>query len=111
MQLLVIYARGVNAKLFVCAILFEMFNLVACCIVAISVASAVGSPIPAGSGIYQNFFQGDIKLSDRQKAMLSAPKNDSSRTGWTHPTFWWPKNALGHVVVPFNIAPSQGFSK
>lgn len=28
------------------------------------------SPVPTGSGIYQNFFQGDIKLSDVQKEML-----------------------------------------
>lgn len=91
-----------------------MFNLVACCIVAIVVGLAVGSPIPrlpAGSGIYQNFFQGDIKLSDKQRALLSAPKNDSSRTGWNHPWFRWPKNAAGHVVVPYNIDPRHGFSK
>lgn len=69
------------------------------------------SPVPTGSGIYQNFFQGDIKLSDVQTQMLGGPKINSTRTGWTHPFFRWPKNTEGHVIVPFNVDASQGFSK
>lgn len=90
-----------------------MFTFLTYCIVIISAvlfATVATLPVPPGSEIYQNFFQGDIKLSDYQKEILAGPRN-GTRTGWTHPFFRWPKNTAGYVIVPYNIDEHQGFSE
>lgn len=89
-----------------------MFTIFTVVLISIGLIPNIAtSPVPASSGIYQNFFQGDIKLSDVQKEVLGGPRINSTRTGWTHPFFHWPKNAEGHVIVPFNFDASQGFCK
>ncbi len=75
--------------------MFTAFTVVAISIGLIAIVTTL--PVPVGSGFYQNFFQGDIKLSDVQKEILSGPKTNNTRTGWTHPFFRWAKNAQGHV--------------
>lgn len=89
-----------------------MFTTFTYCVVLTTAGLITASPIPAGSGIYQNLFQGDIKLSELQKELFFGPKvNNTLKTGWNHPSFRWPKNAQGYVIVPYNFAANQGFSK
>jgi len=58
--------------------------------------------------VYGDNFQGDIKLTQEQRDVY---EGKAPRTGWTWLPFRWPKNANGHVVVPFQIAANAGFSE
>lgn len=71
------------------------------------------NPVTVGRSIYEDgeYFQGDIRLSDEQLAMMRDGKSVNSKTGWTYEPYHWVKNAQGHVVIPFRYDPAGGFSE
>lgn len=60
--------------------------------------------------MFGEHFQGDIKLTEEQKARMSG-NSVNSRTGWTWIPYQWTKNAQGIVEIPYRISHNAGFSK
>lgn len=57
----------------------------------------------------QEFFQGDIFLTDEQKNLLSNQR--VSRTGVRSVVMRWPKNKNGLVIIPFTIRSDSFYTK
>lgn len=62
------------------------------------------------SMMYGDHFQGDIKLTEEQREMLSG-NSVNSKTGWTWVPYQWIKNAQGIVEIPFRFDHNAGFSE
>lgn len=79
----------------------------------VAITQIAANPIvQPGLGIYGDNFQGDIKLSEWQKKVFFGGAEEiDPNTGWTHPSFRWPTNANGHVIMPYRIQASEGYRK
>lgn len=88
----------------------KMFGFLVCCVFVILLQTSA-SPINNGPGMFGNHFQGDIKLTPEQLLMVEGSPLIAPNTGRIPTNFRWPTNLEGHVIVPFRIDPSEGFSK
>lgn len=57
----------------------------------------------------EEFFQGDIELSDEQKNLMS--NHRTSRTGVRDIVVRWPKSENGLVIIPYSISRNSGYTK
>lgn len=60
----------------------------------------------------ENFFQGDLKLTNEQENILNTPDDDDDsgfRTGLVNEKYRWKKNEEGKVVVPYKINEDADF--
>lgn len=82
------------------------------CLLVVFVA-VFATPVPSGRGIFGvDKFQGDIVLNERQKEIIFGdPQHIDANTGMLDTVRRWPTNLQGHVVVPYRIQASEGFSK
>lgn len=61
------------------------------------------------SNFSQEFFQGDILLTDEQKNLLS--NHRMMRTGVRNVVLRWPKNQNGMVIIPFTIREDAEYTE
>lgn len=78
-------------------------------IVLLLCLAAVASSTPA-KNLFGKHYQGDIKLTPLQRQVFFG-EGVNPNTGIFDPINHWPTNLEGHVVVPYRIQASEGFSK
>ena len=81
------------------------------CVLALTACIFAG-PVPAGTGIFGKFYQGDIKLTEVQDKYLSdLAQGIEPSTGVLNTFFRWPRNLQGNVVVPYLFNSNARFSQ
>lgn len=74
------------------------------------VVIATSTPVKQKSAVFGKNFQGDIKLTALQRKLIFGEAVDPN-TGIISPVGHWPTNLQGHVIVPYRIQSSEGFSE
>jgi hypothetical protein len=83
--------------------------LCACLIAAFLEVTA--SPVPEGTGIYGDLFQGDIQLTEEQKRIIYGGEEIEGNTGMLNTARRWPMNLNRRVIVPYRMESRHGFSE